>query len=46
MNPKLLESQMKTLEPPTDGDAFTIVNDRPPKVIAGEILAHVLATGL
>jgi gluconokinase len=39
MNPALLDSQLKTLEPPTD--AFTIVNDRAPDVIADEILKHV-----
>lgn len=39
MSSKLLESQMKTLEPPAD--AFTIVNDRAPEVIVDEILKHV-----
>lgn len=39
MNPKLLDSQLRTLEAPTD--AFTIVNDRAPDVIAEAILAHV-----
>ena len=39
MNPKLLESQFETLEPPAD--AFTIVNDRAPEVIVDEILKHV-----
>ncbi|SNS82851.1 gluconokinase [Granulicella rosea] len=39
MNPKLLESQLATLEPPTD--AFTIVNDRTPDEIVADILAHV-----
>lgn len=39
MNAKLLESQMKTLEPPAN--AFTIVNDRSPEVIVDEILKHV-----
>ena len=38
MNPNLLDSQLKTLEPPTD--AFTIVNDRAPEIIAEEILKH------
>ncbi len=41
MNAKLLESQFKTLEPPKDDHAFTIVNDREPAVIVQEILAHV-----
>ena len=38
MNPNLLESQMKTLEPPAD--ALTIVNDREPSVVVEEILKH------
>ena len=41
MNPNLLDSQFKTLEPPTD--AFTIVNDREPAVIVDQILQHVAA---
>jgi gluconokinase len=41
MNPALLESQLKTLEPPSEADALRIVNDRPPSVIVDEILAHV-----
>jgi gluconokinase len=43
MNPRLLESQLKTLEPPTDAEAFSIVNDRPPEVIAASILQHIAA---
>ncbi len=39
MNPKLLDSQLRTLEPPSN--AFTIVNDRAPEVIVDEILKHV-----
>jgi gluconokinase len=39
MNPKLLESQLATLEPPAD--AYTIVNDRTPPEIVSDILAHV-----
>jgi gluconokinase len=39
MTGKLLDSQLSTLEPPSD--AFTIVNDRPPQEIVAEILAHV-----
>ena len=35
----ILDSQLKTLEPPAD--AFTIVNDRAPEVIADEILRYV-----
>ena len=43
MNPNLLDSQFKTLEPPAadDPDALRIVNDRSPQVIADEILKHV-----
>ena len=39
MNAKLLESQFRTLERPTD--AYAIVNDREPETIVDEILAHV-----
>jgi gluconokinase len=39
MNPKLLDSQLATLEKPSD--AFSVVNDRAPEVIVEEILAHV-----
>ena len=41
MNPMLLDSQLATLERPTD--AFRIVNDRPPKEIVEYLLEHVLA---
>jgi len=41
MNPNLLASQLKTLETPSEAEAFRIVNDRPPKVIVDKILAHV-----
>ena len=41
MNPALLESQLKTLEPPAEGEAYRVVNDRPPGVVVDEILAHV-----
>ena len=41
MNPNLLSSQLKTLETPSEAEAFRIVNDRPPKVIVDKILAHV-----
>jgi gluconokinase len=37
MNPKLLESQLATLEPPPD--ALHITNDGPPDEVVGEILA-------
>ena len=38
MNPRLLDSQLRTLEPPEE--AFSIVNDRSPGEIAEAILAH------
>ena len=41
MNPMLLDSQLATLERPTD--AFRIVNDRPPQEIVEYLLEHVLA---
>jgi gluconokinase len=41
MNPMLLDSQLATLEKPTD--AFRIVNDRPPQEIVEYLLEHVLA---
>ena len=41
MNPMLLESQLATLERPTD--AFRIVNDRPPTEIVEHLLEDVLA---
>ncbi len=39
MNPKLLDSQFATLEPPSN--AYRIVNNRPPGEVAEQILAHV-----
>jgi gluconokinase len=39
MNPKLLDSQLATLERPED--ALRVVNDRAPEEIVSEILAHV-----
>ena len=39
MNPKLLDSQFATLEPPKD--ALRVVNDRAPAEIVDQILAHV-----
>jgi gluconokinase len=39
MNPKLLESQLATLEPPAD--ALRVVNDRTPDEVVAEILQHV-----
>jgi len=41
MNPMLLDSQLATLERPTD--AFRIVNDRPPEEIVNHLLEKVLA---
>jgi gluconokinase len=39
MNPKLLESQLATLEPPAD--ALRIVNDRAPEEVVDEIMKHL-----
>jgi gluconokinase len=39
MNPKLLESQLETLERPVD--ALRIVNDRTPEEVVSQILEHV-----
>jgi len=39
MNPKLLESQLATLEKPSD--ALTVVNDKAPEMIVDEILKVV-----
>ncbi len=39
MNPKLLDSQLATLEPPKD--ALHVMNDRPPEQVVQEILDHV-----
>jgi gluconokinase len=41
MNPKLLESQLATLEPPRD--ALTVVNDKPPEEIVEKILRELAA---
>jgi gluconokinase len=41
MNPMLLDSQLATLERPTD--AFRIVNDCPPEEIVDQLLESVLA---
>ena len=40
-NPKLLESQLTTLEKPAD--ALTVVNDRAPEEIVGQILTELAA---
>lgn len=39
MNPKLLDSQLATLEPPVD--ALRVVNDRPPEEVVEQILQHI-----
>ena len=39
MNPKLLETQLATLEPPAD--ALRVINDRPPEEVVAQILQHV-----
>jgi len=41
MNPKLLDSQFATLEKPAEGEALSVVNDRPPKEIVAAILEYV-----
>jgi gluconokinase len=41
MNPKLLASQLATLEPPKD--ALTVVNDRPPEAVVEQILQELAA---
>jgi len=41
MNPKLLDSQLATLEPPVD--ALRVVNDKPPVEIVDEILGALAA---
>ena len=39
MNPKLLDSQLATLEPPKD--ALRVVNDRTPNEVVSQILEQV-----
>ena len=41
MNPNLLDSQLKTLEPPGNDEAVSVVNDREPASVVDEILKHV-----
>ena len=43
MNPKLLDSQLATLETPSD--ALCIVNDRTPDGVVSQILAHLSPAG-
>ena len=45
MNANLLASQLAILEPPTEPNAFRVVNDRPPDVIAEEILSRIVGSG-
>jgi gluconokinase len=42
MNANLLASQLAILEPPTEPNAFRVVNDRPPDEIAEEILSRIV----
>ncbi|HTV10128.1 MAG TPA: gluconokinase [Candidatus Aquilonibacter sp.] len=42
MNPKLLDSQFATLEPPAD--ALRIVNDQTPEQVVDQILQHISLT--
>jgi gluconokinase len=42
MNPKLLDSQLATLETPTD--ALRIMNDHTPDEVVSQILAHISST--
>lgn len=41
MNPTLLESQLATLEPPSD--AFRVFNDRAPEEVVDKIMQHLTA---
>ena len=43
MNPKLLDSQLATLERPSTEEALQVVNDRPPQEIVEQILQYVKA---
>jgi gluconokinase len=45
MDPKLLASQLAILEPPTEPNAFRVVNDRPPDQIVEEVLSRVVGSG-
>jgi gluconokinase len=42
MNPNLLASQLAILQPPTEPNAFRVVNDRPPDEVAEQILSRVV----
>jgi gluconokinase len=39
MNPKLLDSQLATLEPPADG--LRVANDKPPEAVVDEIMREL-----
>ena len=41
MNSNLLASQLETLERPTNGEAYRVVNDRPPELVVAEILEYI-----
>ena len=41
MNPKLLDSQLATLEPPSERVRSQVVNDRSPDEVVDEILADL-----
>lgn len=41
MTPKLLDSQLATLEPPSEAGALQVENDRAPDVVVDEILADL-----
>ncbi len=43
MNPKLLDSQMSTLERPK-GNSVEVINDRTPDEVVDEVLAHLAST--
>jgi len=45
MNPNLLASQLTILEPPTEPNAFRVVNDRPADEIAEQILSRIVGRG-
>jgi gluconokinase len=42
MNPNLLASQLAILQPPTEPNAFRVVNDRPPDEVAEQILSRIV----
>jgi len=42
MNPNLLASQLAILEPPSEPNAFRVVNDRPPDEVVEQILSRIV----